>query len=127
MIKITMKKVAALLAPIAYLLSSARAFAQDIVIQPPREGYRDIGKFITNILQLAFILAVIAVLAMMIWGAFEWIISGGDKEAVGKARGKILNALIGLAILAVAYAVFKLAGSFLGFTNVETFTIPRPQ
>lgn len=132
MIKITMKKVAALLAPATYLFSSAAAFAQEnIQIQRPRSaqgtpvGFSTLGDFINKALTLAFIIAVIAVLGMLVWGAFEWITSGGEKEAVGKARGKILNALIGLAVLAVAFAVFQVAGAFLGF-NVTNLVIPTP-
>ena len=96
-----------------------------IVISKPEGGYGDIGPFITNVLQLSFIVAVILVLVFIIWGAFEWITSGGDKEAVGKARNKIINALIGLAVLAVAFALFRLAGQFLGF-DTSNLVIPTP-
>jgi len=88
-------------------------------------GFSTISDFITKTLALAFIIALIVVLVMLIIGAFEWITSGGDKEAVGKARGRIINALVGMAILAVAFALFQLAGQFLGF-NVLDFTIPTP-
>ena len=55
------------------------------------------------------------------------MISGGDKEAVGKARGRIINALIGLAVLAVAFALAKVAAQFLGFPNISTDGIPIPK
>lgn len=106
--------------------------AADITITPPKDpttgknvGYGDLGAFISNVVTLVFIFAIILVLAMLIWGAFEWITSGGDKESVGKARNRILNALIGIAVLAVAFALFKVAGQFLGFDPLN-FTIPRP-
>lgn len=88
-------------------------------------GFSTIGDFIQKVMVLAFIVAVIVVLFMLIWGAFEWITSGGDKEAVGKARNRIINALIGLAVLAVAFALFQVAGQFLGF-NILNVTIPTP-
>lgn len=88
-------------------------------------GYSTLGDFIQKTLSLAFIVAVIVVLFMLIWGAFEWITSGGDKEAVGKARGRIINALIGLAVLAVAFALFQVAGQFLGF-DIRNFIVPEP-
>lgn len=97
-----------------------------ITVVPPEQGYKDLGAFVGNALQLAFIAAVLLVLGMLVWGAFEWITSGGDKEAVGKARNRIINALIGLAVLAVAFALFKTAGQFLGF-NTTTFPIPTPK
>lgn len=129
-----MKKLAILGSAITSVLMPVAAFAQDITIDPPKKGgttgsgnlgYSNLGVFISNAISLIFIFAVIAVLIMLIWGAFEWITSGGDKEAVGKARNRILNALIGMAILAVAFAIFKVAGQFLGFDTLN-FTIPTP-
>lgn len=104
-----------------------------INVKPPTDpisgnaiGYSDLGAFVSNIFVLAFGLAVLLVLIMLIWGAFEWIASGGDKEAVGHARNRIINALIGLAVLAVAFALAKVAGQFLGFPNLGNIPIPTP-
>lgn len=98
----------------------------DIILKPPPgKGYANLGDFVTNFLGLAFIVALLVVLVMLIWGAFEWITSGGDKEAVGKARSRIINALIGLAVLAVAFALTRLAAQFTGL-DVTNIVIPRP-
>lgn len=127
-----MKKLGALTSAGLYLLSAVKAWAQQINIKEPAQGFKDLGSFITNIIQLSFVIALLTVLIMIIWGAFEWITSGGDKEAVGKARGKIINALIGLAVLAVAFALFRFAGQFLGFganvpaTGPINLPIPTP-
>ncbi len=127
-----MKKMVAGLSTLGFLSSATVAFADvPLNITPPRQGstnlgYTDLGNFISNVLTLSFIIAVIAVLAMLVWGAFEWITSGGEKEAVGKARNKILNALIGLAVLAVAFALATVAAQFLGFPSITQFTIPTP-
>lgn len=131
-----MKKLAALSSLGLYLLSTVRAFAAETIeITRPtittvggekKVGFDTLGDFISNALTLSFVFAVLAVLVMMIWGAFEWITSGGDKENVGKARGKIINALIGLAVLAVAFALFKVAGQFVGI-DISKFTIPSPR
>lgn len=136
-----MKKLAALSSAGLYLLNTVSVFAaldEKIEITRPTipnptgglnplpVGFSTIGDFISNAMTLAFIFAVLAVLIMMIWGAFEWITSGGDKENVGKARGKIINALIGLAVLAVAFALFKVAGQFIGI-DISSFRIPGPK
>jgi hypothetical protein len=63
---------------------------------------------------------------MLIWGAFEWITSGGDKDAVGKARNRILNALIGLAVLAIAVALTSVGTQFLGLGAFDKIIIPTP-
>lgn len=98
----------------------------NISISPPAQGYKDVGNFVTSVLTLAFTIAVLVVLVMLIWGAFEWITSGGDKEAVGHARTRIINALIGLAVLAVAFALAKVAAQFLGFPDFSNLPIPTP-
>lgn len=129
-----MKKFA-LLSFVTPFLTTSAALAQaasPIVITPPKNptttrgyGYSDLGAFVSNVLILAFAIALLVVLAMLIWGAFEWITSGGDKEAVGKARNRIVNALIGLAVLAVAFALATVAGQFLGF-DLKSIPIPTP-
>ncbi len=124
------KKVSAFISTITfYLLAMKNVLAQEtnttITINKPPVGYNDLGLFITNVIRLVFIIAAIGVLIMLVWGALEWIFSGGEKEAVGKARGRILNALIGLAILAVAVAVASVAGTFTG-VDLFKFTIPTP-
>ena len=121
-----MKKLTAITSTVLYLSSPAITFAQEIVINPDKsKGFTTVGNFISNFLTIAMAIAIIVVLIMLIWGAFEWITSGGDKDAVGKARGRIINALIGLAVLAVAFALARLAGQFLGF-DLKNILIPSP-
>ncbi len=125
-----MKKLAAIGSTILSFLTPSAVLAQNINIIPPGPGFKTLGDAISKILTLSFIIALVVVLAMLIWGAFEWITSGGDKEAVGKARGRIINALIGLAVLAIAFALFRLSGQFLGFGigdagNIQ-LNIPQP-
>lgn len=122
-----MKKAAAFItSSVLYVSTLTKVYAQQInLLPPPGKGFRTLGNFITNTLQIAFAVAILVVLVMLIWGAFEWITSGGDKETVGKARGRIVNALIGLAVLAIAYALTRVAGQFLGF-NIENIDVPTP-
>lgn len=122
-----MKKLAIIGSAIFSFLTPIQALAaNEINVTPPAQGYKDLGNFVTNILTLSFSLAVLVVLVMLIWGAFEWITSGGDKDNVGKARNKIINALIGLAVLAVAFALAKVAAQFLGFGADFKLPIPTP-
>ena len=128
-----MKKIAALVTGATYLITAVSIFAQgapitSITVTKPPFGFGDIGQFITNALFLAFVIGIIVVLLMLVWGAVQWITSGGEKEAVASARGRITNALIGLVVLAVSYALFHIASQFTGFTQVGTggFTLPIP-
>ncbi|MDD5147404.1 MAG: hypothetical protein PHV63_02545 [Candidatus Daviesbacteria bacterium] len=124
-----MKKIIALASTITALSMPVLTFAADekINISPPPYGYKSLGGFVTNLITIAFSVAILTVLVMLIWGAFEWIVSGGDKEAVGKARNRILNALIGLAVLAIAFALATVGAQILGFPDITSgLPIPTP-
>lgn len=127
-----MLKKLAFLTAAASFFSPAVVLAQTIDITPPGQGFKDLGDAISKILTISFVVALIVVLAMLIWGAFEWIASGGDKEAVGKARNRIISALVGFAVLAIAFALFRLAGQFLGIEGVGSsgpinLVVPTPK
>lgn len=121
-----MKKLAIVGSIITSFLIPTQALADTISITPPAQGYKSLEGFVTNVITIAFTVALLLVLVMLIWGAFEWISSGGDKETVGKARGRIINALIGLAVLAIAFALTKVAGQFIGFPDLDKLPIPSP-
>lgn len=121
-----MKKLAIFSSLAGYLSIAKIAFA-DIQIQKPGVGYSDISAFLNALIRLIFIIALILVLFMLVWGALQWIFSGGSKEAVGAARDRIIHALVGLAILAVAFALVVLAGQFIGIDLLGRFIIPSPE
>lgn len=133
-----MRKIAAFISSgMTYLFVVGTTYAQDVInIGKPKlkdaagnvknVGYSDISLFINNIIVLIFIIALIIVLFMLVWGAVEWILSGGDKDKVGNAQKRITHALIGFAVLAVAFAIARLAGQFLGFDIFGQLTIPSP-
>ncbi len=67
-----------------------------------------------NLMSAAMVVAVILVLAFLLWGGIEWITSGGDKGKMESARNKISNAIVGIIILAAVTALFTLVQQFLG-------------
>ena len=87
---------------------------------------KKISPLIQGGIRIAFILAVIITFAYLVWGGIQWITSGGDKTKYEEARNKITAALVGLAIIALAYLILRLAIHFLGFTDVfdAGFEIP---
>lgn len=127
MISLIMKKLTALASGLGYLLSTSVVFAQEnINIKQPKQGidiFTDLGTVISNVLTIFFSIGVIIVLIFLILGAFDWITSGGEKENVAKARGKILNALIGLAILSLAFLIARIGGQIAG---IDIFNLQLP-
>jgi len=79
----------------------------------------DIGTLITSVLTFVMLIAALLILMYLIWGGIQWITSGGDKGKTEEARNKITSAVIGLIILAAAWAVFLIILKFLGFSSYQ--------
>ena len=73
-------------------------------------------------------MGAIFVLIYFIWGAIEWISSGGDKGKVENARNRITQSVIGLIVLVGSYVIIGFIGKiFFGDTfNVLQITVPEP-
>lgn len=67
---------------------------------------------LSGFVTLAFIIGAVMFVFMFIFGAIQWISSGGDKQALEQAQGRIRNALIGLVILFSLFAVINLIEYF---------------
>ncbi|MBI2019651.1 hypothetical protein HYS95_03225 [Candidatus Daviesbacteria bacterium] len=74
-----------------------------------------ISMFFSNFVALLFSIAMIALVFMIIWSAFEWLTSGGDKEKLANAQKRIINAFIGIILFATAFAIIRVLGTFTGF------------
>lgn len=61
--------------------------------------------FVTTAINLLLGFAGVGAFIFLLWGGVQWITAGSDKDAVEKARKKIINALIGLAVVFSAYAI----------------------
>ncbi len=79
-------------------------------------GAGGISKFLSNLVALFYTLATIVLVLMILWGAFDWMTSEGDKEKVAAAQRKLINAFIGILLFAVAFAIIAVLGQFTGFT-----------
>lgn len=82
-----------------------------------------IGKLISSIAGFLFLAAAILTFLYLVVGGLDWITSGGDKSKLEGARNKITNAILGLLIVASAWAVWLLIGKFLG---ISTESLPFP-
>lgn len=80
-----------------------------------KTGAGAISQFLSNLVNLIFSVAAIVLIFMILWGAFEWLTSGGDKEKLSSAQKRIINALIGILLFAVAFAIIAVIGQFTGF------------
>ena len=115
-----------------YLLTATTVFAQgeggttpnsgrttnasgitDVAVGP---GWADnVGSLITSVLSIVMVIALVLVLVYLIWGGIGWITAGGDKGKTEEARNKITAAVIGIIILAAAWAIVNFVAFFLGY------------
>lgn len=63
------------------------------------------GEMLTFMVKGFFVVAGIAALVMLLWGALAWVLSGGDKEKVEAARDRMTAAIIGVFMILVALSV----------------------
>lgn len=85
-------------------------------IQSGGAGAGGISLFFNNLISLIYIVASVVFIFMILWGALEWLTSGGDKEKVSNAQRKITNAFIGIVLFAIAFAILQVLGIFTGFS-----------
>lgn len=76
-------------------------------IDPETLGFEipSLGEILTFLVKFFFVAAGLAALFYMLWGALSWVTSGGDKEAVGAARDKIVAAIVGVLVIIAVLAV----------------------
>jgi hypothetical protein len=95
-----------------YLFNTGVVFAQantvDINLRPNNLGqFVNItpGTFVTGAIRLVMVIAALAFFFTLVIGGIQWILSGGDKTGAETSRKKITGALIGLAIVFLAWAI----------------------
>lgn len=85
------------------------------------EGAQIIAELIGRILNLAFMIGGLVLLVMIIVSGIQWMLAGGDKQAVSSAQGRLTSAIIGFIILASAFAIINFIGNIL---NIEFLQPP---
>lgn len=95
--------------------------------QPSMVKINDIGVLIGAVFAALLIFSAVLTFLFLIMGGIQWITSGGDKAGLEAARNKIVNAIVGLIIVASAWAIMLLVQNFLGIDIFGgTATLPKP-
>lgn len=80
----------------------------------------EVGRLIGFGVNMFITLAAIFMLFYLLWGAFDWITSGGEKEKISKAQNKITNAVIGMLMIIGALTIFGVVtGNILGVVIIK--------
>lgn len=130
-------------APVAAFLtiaSSSIAYAADVVKIDPcsttdQGQFRPVcnlsaakfGALLGNIINLIFIIAIIAALFYLIYGGIKWLTSEGDKSSVEAARQHIIAAIVGLIIVFMSYFILNVVVTFFTGTGLGNIQLPSLQ
>ena len=95
----------------------------------PVEGF---GKIVTFGVNAFILVSAFALLVYLLWGAFEYITSGGESDKINKARDKMVHAVIGIIVVFLTLVIYGyVAGDMLGIiqrnpnTGQWIINIPR--
>lgn len=77
-----------------------------------------LAQYISLGIQLFIFVCLMFLLLYMLWGGYDWITSGGEKEKIVKAQNKITNALIGIVLVIGALTAFTVVTGTILKLNV---------
>lgn len=78
----------------------------------------------SQILGIAARLAGLAVFVMLIIGGWQYITSGGEKQAAQKARNTLTYAILGLVLLIASWFILRFIKLFTGVDVTKFVIIP---
>lgn len=86
-----------------------------------------IGCLLANILSVVLTLIGIAGFIMIIYAAFNLLLSAGKSQEVEKSKNTITFAIIGLILALSAFIIINLISNFTGIDLIKSFVIPGSQ
>lgn len=75
-------------------------------------------KFISSVIGIMTIIAIIWFVFIFITGAIAWMSAGGDKNALEAAKKRMTNGTIGLVVTVVAIFIIDLIGKLIGIPDI---------
>ena len=108
-----------------FKLISQKVYAED-VFKPTAAGLGlnatiTVQKLVTTVVTGLIGFAGLLFFIMLVVGGIQYVLSGGDKTGAQAAKDRITHALIGIVIVAAAWAIVTLLQTITGFnaTNFE--------
>lgn len=99
----------------------SRALAEtnltDLTLTPKENSVTDLGALLDIIVPWVSIAAGVIAFAFLLYSGFVYLTAGGNAESAKKGQAGILNAIIGLIIIALAYTITT---AIIGTINTAT-------
>ncbi len=100
-------------------------YAQSVNVDKPI-GFQitDIGTLVSGTIGVAFLITGIIIFGFIVFGGILMITSSGDKTQTERGRNAISGALVGLGIVAAAWAIMLLVNYFFGVNFTGSLSLP---
>lgn len=99
----------------AFAASRVPEFVPLEVLDPKNfQGEAGIRKIITGAISWLLIIAGAVAVIYLIYGGLLYITAGGDAEKATKGRTALINAIIGIVIIALAFVIVSWINSIIG-------------
>lgn len=82
-------------------------------ITPP-SNITSIADVVNQVLPIVYGVSGLGLFVFLIYAGFTWLLSSGDPDKLRKAQDTMLNAVIGLGIVLLAYFATRVIGGILG-------------
>lgn len=79
----------------------------------PVPRFKNLGDFLSGILNIVFYVAIFLAFYFLVWGALSYIMAQGQKENLAKARARITWAIMGLIVTLLAFFIAKYVSEIL--------------
>lgn len=79
-------------------------------------GGQDLGAIFGNVFTLVLTLAGVGILFYFIWAGYNWLTAGDNPEKIQFAQARMINALIGITLVASAIAIGTIVSRFFMVT-----------
>lgn len=79
------------------------------------EALGNLELFVSRMIGGLTILGGIFFIIYFVLGAFTWITAGGDSSKIQKSRDQMVQGVLGLIVIVIAYSIVGIVGTFVGF------------
>lgn len=83
-------------------------------VNGPLKGIGTVGDLISRLLTFLFPLAAVILALVIIWGGYDFLLSGGESDKIQAGRAKITYGIIGFVLLSISFIMAKLIGAIFG-------------
>lgn len=102
-----------------------RADGIDLKDFQPKVYAGDSDKYFQGITNLVFVAAISLVFFYLLYGALSWISSDGDANKLLAAKNRMIQAVIGMLVLASVWAIYTFVVMVMtGSADLNKITIP---